>query len=91
MPALAIGYTVFRGKIGFVGIDVEDPRAEAASFARRLGITYPLLSDDDGTIAAAFRLDALPLTFILSPRGTIIARHAGALTAPKLATVLDMD
>ncbi|MGH9170751.1 MAG: redoxin domain-containing protein [Acidimicrobiales bacterium] len=91
MPALQKVDTEFKAKVRFVGVDVADPRSSAASFARSTGVSYPLLADKDGTVAAAYRVDALPVTFIVSPSGTILARHEGTLTEPELVAVLDMD
>jgi len=47
--------------------------------------------DQDGAVAASYRVDALPVTFVISPAGWIVARHPGALTVPELAAILDMD
>lgn len=90
MPALEQVDRDFSGKVNFVGVDVADPR-HATAFARKLGVRYPLLSDADGTAAAAYRVDALPVTFVISPGGTILARHEGALTHDELVAVLEMD
>jgi cytochrome oxidase Cu insertion factor (SCO1/SenC/PrrC family) len=91
MPALQQVTKDLDGKIAIVGIDVADPRHSSLSFARRLGVTYPLLSDESGATASAYRVDALPVTFLISSKGTILARHPGALTAPELEAILDMD
>jgi cytochrome oxidase Cu insertion factor (SCO1/SenC/PrrC family)/thiol-disulfide isomerase/thioredoxin len=91
MPALQQVSKDLDGKIAIVGVDVADPRRSSLSFARRLGVTYPLLSDQSGATASAYRVDALPVTFLISSKGTILARHPGALTAPELEAILDMD
>jgi cytochrome oxidase Cu insertion factor (SCO1/SenC/PrrC family) len=91
MPALQQVSKDLAGKINVVGVDVADPRSSSLPFARRLGVTYPLLSDQSGTTASAYRVDALPVTFLISSKGTILARHPGALTAPELEAILDMD
>jgi cytochrome oxidase Cu insertion factor (SCO1/SenC/PrrC family)/thiol-disulfide isomerase/thioredoxin len=91
MPSLQQTYTQFHGTVDVVGIDVADPRDAAASFARGLGARYPLLADAEGATAAAYRVDALPVTFIVAPGGTIVARHDGTLTEPELAAILEMD
>jgi cytochrome oxidase Cu insertion factor (SCO1/SenC/PrrC family)/thiol-disulfide isomerase/thioredoxin len=91
MPALQQVTTDLHGQVAIVGVDVADPRRSSLAFARRLGVTYPLLSDHSGSTASAYRVDALPVTFLISPKGTILARHPGALTAPELEAILDMD
>jgi len=91
MPALQQVDASMGGKVAFVGVDVADPRAAAAAFARRLGVRYPLLDDADGTVAAAYRVSSLPVTFIIAPRGAILARHEAGLTYAELMAVLEMD
>ncbi len=91
MPALQQVQSSYGTKINVVGVDVADPRSAAASFARKVGARYPLLADADGTVAARYRVDALPVTFVIAPGGTILARHDGALTTPELTAILNMD
>jgi peroxiredoxin len=91
MPALQQVSQDLGGKIAVVGVDVADPRRSSLAFAHRLGVTYPLLSDQSGATASAYRVDALPVTFLISSQGTILARHPGALTAAELEAILDMD
>jgi cytochrome oxidase Cu insertion factor (SCO1/SenC/PrrC family)/thiol-disulfide isomerase/thioredoxin len=91
MPALQQVSSDFGHKIEVVGVDVADPRNSPLSFARRLGVRYPLLADHNGGTAAGYRVDALPVTFLISSNGTILARHPGALTVPELEAVLEMD
>jgi cytochrome oxidase Cu insertion factor (SCO1/SenC/PrrC family) len=91
MPALEKVQRDLGQQVNVVGIDVADPRSSAAEFARRLGVTYPLLADPDGSTAAAFQVPGLPVTFVIAPGGTILARNEGSLTAPQLEAVLQMD
>ncbi len=91
MPALQQVDSAFQGKVNFVGVDVADPASSAAAFARRTGARYPLAADRDGSTTAAYRVDALPVTFVIAPDGTILARHDGALTHDELVAVLEMD
>jgi cytochrome oxidase Cu insertion factor (SCO1/SenC/PrrC family) len=91
MPALQEVDSDFKGQVNFVGVDVADPASSAAAFARRTGARYPLVADRDGTTSAAYRVDALPVTFVIAPDGTIVARHDGALTHDELVAVLEMD
>jgi peroxiredoxin len=91
MPALERVQRDFGRQVNVVGIDVADPRSSAAAFAGRLGVTYPLLADPDGSTAADFQVPGLPVTFLIAPGGTIVARNEGSLTAPQLEAVLQMD
>jgi thiol-disulfide isomerase/thioredoxin len=61
-----------RGRI--VGVDWSDPViAEAKSFIRRYGWTFPNLRDAEGTVGDSYRLTVLPTTFVIDRRGRIAA------------------
>ncbi|MGH9088060.1 MAG: redoxin domain-containing protein [Acidimicrobiales bacterium] len=91
MPALQAIAGAYKSKLRVVGVDVADPRRTAAAFAATVGAHYQLLSDAQGTTAAAYRVSALPVTFLVSPKGKIVARHPGALTATELSFILADD
>jgi peroxiredoxin len=91
MPDLERVAKAFGSQINLVGVDVADPGSAGAAFARARGATYPLLADPDGATAASYRVAELPVTFIIAPGGSILARHEGALTTPQLEAVLQED
>lgn len=75
----------------FVGVNVRDQAATAASFERDYGITYPSILDvDDGDAQFAFAGDvppaAVPTTIVLDKQGRVAARILGQLTD---ASILD--
>jgi len=49
---------------------------------------WPILRDDDGTIAIGFGVAQVPETWIIDPDGIVQARYAGVTTAESLGTVL---
>lgn len=75
--------------VEFTGIDVSDAAGSGLAFARRAGVTYPLASDDDGTLAGRFQITGLPFTVILDPAGKVLVRHPGTFTEQQLDYVLD--
>ena len=82
----------FGSQVSLVGVDVADPSSRAAeAFARGRGVTYPLLSDHGGSVAASYGVSSLPETVVVGPDGTVVARHQGALTDPQLSAVLQLD
>ncbi|MDQ6934094.1 MAG: TlpA family protein disulfide reductase [Actinomycetota bacterium] len=81
MPALQAAYHRHRVAVQFVGINIRDDPKGAAQFLTQVGVTYPQLVDQAGTILADLRVPGLPVTIVLGPGGRIIARHIGALTA----------
>ena len=75
----------------FVGVNVRDQAATAASFEEDYGITYPSILDvNDGDVQFAFAGDvppaAVPTTIVLDKQGRVAARILGQLTD---ASILD--
>jgi thiol-disulfide isomerase/thioredoxin len=87
-PALESENESLGGRVAFVGIDVADKTYAGRGFAKKFGVTYPLLTDPDGKTAGAFALSGLPYTVILSPKGKVLVRHPGAFTQEQLDYLL---
>ena len=76
-------------KVAFVGIDTVDTRAKAIAFVTKYKVPYQIAFDPDGTTADQYGVPGLPVTFFLSPSATtVIGENVGALTAPKLRSIL---
>lgn len=88
MPAIERAFRDLGDRVGFVGVDVSDSRAAAAAFARRVGVTYPLVSDSSGDVASTYQIPGLPFTAIVGPRGNLQTLHPGALTTEQLEYVV---
>jgi peroxiredoxin len=61
-----------QGKLTIVGISQNDQR-DTAEFARKFGITFPVLLDDTNTfpVSNAYGLDTVPTAFWISEDGEI--------------------
>lgn len=88
MPALAAAARATGGHVAFVGIDANDARSNALSFASKTGARYPLAYDANGSIAVSYGVAALPTTFFISPTGHLIGEQFGGMTAARLAQLL---
>jgi cytochrome c biogenesis protein CcmG/thiol:disulfide interchange protein DsbE len=60
-----------------LGVDVLDVSADARAFARRYGLSYPMLRDKDGDALGRFGVVAYPETFAIDRRGRIAAVQRG--------------
>jgi peroxiredoxin len=61
-----------------VGISVDQAGAETVkSFAKKLGINYPVVLTDTNIVAAYGGIDGLPTTFVIDRTGRIVKRHLG--------------
>ncbi len=88
-PAVAGVARTLGSKVTFVGIDTVDARAKAIAFITKYKVPYQIAFDPNGTTADSYGVIGLPVTFFLSPSGTtVIGENIGALTAPKLRSIL---
>jgi thiol-disulfide isomerase/thioredoxin len=75
--------------VRFVGVNVKDSKAAAASFMRDKDVTYPSLYDDDGSLAARWPIAVgLPSTVVLDRQGRIAARFTAAVDENQLLPVV---
>jgi len=57
-------------------------------FARELAITFPLVRDTGGEVAAKYKVRALPQTIVLSPEHKITAAILGGVSEQELEALL---
>ena len=88
-PAMASVARSLGSKVTFVGIDSVDTRAKAINFITKYKVPYKIAFDPDGRMADQYGVPGLPVTFFLTPSATtVIGENVGALTAPKLRSIL---
>lgn len=74
--------------LAIVAVNLGEPAAAAARWRDQLGLTYPLVLDEDGRIAARYHLRGQPSTYIVSPNGIIQAIFFGPVTRSQLDQAL---
>jgi cytochrome c biogenesis protein CcmG/thiol:disulfide interchange protein DsbE len=60
-----------------LGVDVLDVSSDALAFARRYGVSYPLVRDRDGAAARRFGVAGYPETVAVDRRGRVAAVTRG--------------
>jgi peroxiredoxin len=56
-----------------LGIDSNDSRGDALRFIRVHGVTYPVVSDPNGRVAAnRYAIANLPTTYVVNPHGRVV-------------------
>jgi peroxiredoxin len=56
-----------------LGVDTNDSHGDALRFVHAHGVTYPVVFDHDGLVAAnRYRIANLPATYVLNPKGRIV-------------------
>jgi len=62
-----------------VGVNVDDPPGVAASYARRKGLSYPIVLDPTGETQAAYGVNQLPSVVVLDREGRVAAFLTGVV------------
>jgi peroxiredoxin len=60
-----------------VSVDRGGPRALLEPYVRNLALTFPILLDPDSQTARAWRVTALPATFVVKPGGEVAGNAVG--------------
>ncbi|MEM9291262.1 MAG: TlpA disulfide reductase family protein [Acidobacteriota bacterium] len=72
-----------RPDIVVLGVAVDGTREQLQAASKQLGITYPVLVADEGTVAA-YRVSSLPTTVVVRPDGSVRSSYAGMMFGPQL-------
>jgi cytochrome c biogenesis protein CcmG/thiol:disulfide interchange protein DsbE len=62
-----------------LGIDEQDVASDGLDFARRYGLTYPLLRDGPGAKQKEFGVTGVPETLVIDKRGRVAATGRGPI------------
>jgi hypothetical protein len=82
-------YRRYRGRVGFLSLDIRDDRGTLRDLIRRHGWTMPVGYDRDGAVAALYRVGLCPTFAYVYPGGTLQGASIGDLTAGQLAGRVD--
>jgi cytochrome c biogenesis protein CcmG/thiol:disulfide interchange protein DsbE len=63
-----------------LGVTYQDAAADSLKFTAGHDITYPSIRDVGGKLAKEYGTRALPETFIIDPRGRVVAVSRGTVT-----------
>lgn len=77
--------------VKFMGIDFREDPARGLAFMKRMGVTYPSLTDESGTLILALQGKAptVPTTLVLDRQGRIAARVNGPVDSTTLKALID--
>ncbi len=78
MPALERLHQELAGRgLRVVGVDVGEEPDEVKRFVEETGISFEIVIDRDLSTGRVYAARSLPMTYILDPEGTIVARAIG--------------
>jgi peroxiredoxin len=78
MQALNTLYDKYqRAGLVLLGIDVDDSLEQTRAMTRSLGLTFPVLVDDQKTVSNLFKVKSMPLIVLIDRAGQIRFQHKG--------------
>jgi peroxiredoxin len=76
------------GRATVVAVDWDDAGGAARAFVRKHGWDFPVLADTSGAAGEKYGLVGLPTSFVLDPRGRIVATFRGPQSEATLRRTL---
>ena len=81
-----------QGEVTVVGVALQEPREQVSRFVREFGLTYPVVLDQEGELAAIWPLDGpeqgLPVSYLIDASGVVAARFSGPVAGAELRAAL---
>lgn len=82
-------YRRYRGRVGFLSLDVRDDRGTVRELIRSNGWEMPVGYDRDGAVASLYRVGGCPTLAYVYPGGTLQSASIGDLTKVQLEERVD--
>jgi hypothetical protein len=82
-------YERYRGRVGFLSLDIRDSRDALRELIRQHGWTMPVGYDRDGAVATLYGVGGCPTFAYAYPGGTLQSASIGDLTASQLSARID--
>jgi thiol-disulfide isomerase/thioredoxin len=79
MPELERYQARLGDRVVVLGVNMHEPTDVLAPFVRQHDLTFPILPDESGAIAAPYRVTGLPTSIILDRAGVVRARIVGPM------------
>jgi cytochrome c biogenesis protein CcmG, thiol:disulfide interchange protein DsbE len=64
--------------LAVLAINLGEPRAAVASWVTQHGLTFPVLLDESGAVAGAYRIRGTPTVILVGRRGQFVGRTVGS-------------
>lgn len=84
MPRVVAAASRYKGRVAFVGVNVEDDLASARSFARQYGVTFRSYAVSRAEVQRTQDILGLPVTQFYGADGELAFVHQGEITADDL-------
>lgn len=88
MPDLESFYRDHKEEVVVLGLDVGEERDKIKPFLEEYDVTFPVLLDPVGRVSNTYRVDSLPITYIIDKEGIIQFVHIGAMERAQMESYL---
>ncbi len=78
LPEIVRNYSRFKDKVGFLGVDEQEPAEKITSFTRTMGIAYPI-GIDQGQMEASYQAHSVPTSVFIDRHGIVRALYHGPI------------
>lgn len=85
MPMLQAASERYADDIRIIGVDYGEDPSVVGPFLEEVGVTFPILLDQDLSVSNQYRIMGLPTTFFIDADGVIRQVYAGELNGAILA------
>lgn len=75
-------------ELAIVGVNLQENPDIVQAFVKKIGVSYPIVLDENGAVSELFRVVGLPDTFFIDQEGVIRKRHIGSLSRDQLDAYL---
>jgi thiol-disulfide isomerase/thioredoxin len=75
-------------KVWGLSVDTNQSPAELSLFAEENHLGYPILKTTPNELGLFGNVPGIPTTFLINPKGELVARHVGAITAAQLMQMI---
>ena len=80
-PDVEATYQAYRDQgLVVLGVFINEPASDIASYAQKVGLTFPITVDENADIAAAYRSMGIPTHFFIAADGTVREVRIGSLS-----------
>ncbi|MCA1053834.1 TlpA family protein disulfide reductase [Rossellomorea aquimaris] len=80
MPIMEEFYNSNREEVEVLAINI-DPQYNVKEYQQAMGLTFPILLDEDDKINKAYDILTVPTTYVINEQGIITHKQIGALTS----------
>jgi thiol-disulfide isomerase/thioredoxin len=90
IPGMAEIYGKYKNKgVEIVGVSLDDRGWSVVNpFVQKLGIPYPVVLGNDEVVQAYGGIDAIPTTFFVDKKGTVVKKHVGYMSKDDFEKIL---